>query len=97
MFTMVSLSQVLSERPRGVHSIKMSFAELCVNSTASADKQYIFAKYSVLAVKFLQILGGCNTLTTPAPHNVGGCNPPNPCGSYTHGEGFNKTTRLCWM
>jgi len=58
VFTMVSLSQVLSERPRGVHSIKMSFAELCVNSTASADKEYIFAKYSVLAVKFLQIPGG---------------------------------------
>jgi len=77
VFTMVSLSQVLSERPRGVHSIKMSFAELCVNSTASADKEYIFAKYSVLAVKFLQIPGGggCNTLTIPAPHNVGVATP----------------------
>ena len=76
MFTVICFSQVLGEQPRGVHSIKMSFAELYVNSTGSADKQYIFAKYSVLAVKFLQILGGCNTLTTPAPHNVGGLQSP---------------------
>jgi len=58
MLSLLCFSQVLSGRPRGVHSIKISFAELCVNLTASADKQYIFAKYSVLAVKFLQILGG---------------------------------------
>jgi len=38
--------------------LKCHSLNFCVNSTASADKQYIFAKYSVLAVKFLQIPGG---------------------------------------
>jgi len=46
------------ERAAPWSSRYMPFAELCVNSTTSADKQYIFANYSVLAVKFLQIPGG---------------------------------------
>jgi len=56
----------------------LNFA-LLTQPPVEINNTYIFVKYSVLAVNFLQIPGeGFNTITTPAPYNVGVATPSPP-------------------